>query len=102
DEQAQVGQRAVEGQVEELVVRLDRGRASAPRVIGARAVVARDPGRLGEERRGSLVGGLLLALRGDRRPEGPTELVAVTRLQAHVPAEADAAAAQDLIVGPAV
>ena len=80
DEEAEIGQRAVQGQVEELVIGLDRGRAPAPCMVGGDPVVGADPGRVREKGGGAgRSGGLRLG-----RDEGPFARLGETEIGAAV------------------
>ena len=97
----QVRDTARHGQIEQLVVGRDGGRAARPGVVCGRALVLGDPGRLREERRAA-VG---VAGRGPNyrravaRPDRPRQLVRGACREWPGPAVADCAAKARNVVG---
>jgi hypothetical protein len=93
DQQAQIRNRALQHEVEQLVVADDRGRAAFPGVVRGRALVARHT-RDGREQRGKLraAGRLVTARLRCRplgRPDRPAHLAGLARPQRQRPAQPD-------------
>jgi hypothetical protein len=74
DQQAQVRHGSRDGHVEELVVRVDLGRAALPGVVRAARFGVVDPGRLGEQLHRPVAGVGRVARRG---PDQPAQLAAL-------------------------
>ena len=89
DQQAQVRDRALDDEVEQLVVALHCGRAALPGVVGGGALVtARRAGRAGRAQQFGAVRGLVLGRRrrrSIRAPRGPAQLADLAGTQLDVP-----------------
>ena len=89
DEQPQVVDGALHDAVEDLVVAVDRRGAVVPGPVRRGAFIARDEGRLREERRRGGFGGGIRGHGARVGPHGPAQLAGGARLEGQAPAQPD-------------